>query len=107
LTLAKATPTVSTHKKKKCTFYPCFFSSRINLNPDNVVSKAKVSLRREKKLISLSISLPARTAAASGEKGDIPCAIKSALMKFLQSAYFGRKVLAKVVLPTPFGPAMM
>jgi hypothetical protein len=31
-----------------------------------------VSRRREKKMISLSISLPARTAAASGEKGDIP-----------------------------------
>jgi hypothetical protein len=31
-------------------------------------------------------------AAASGENGDIPWAIKSALTKFLQLAYFGRKL---------------
>jgi hypothetical protein len=48
-----------------------------------------------------------RTAAASGEKGDIPCAIRSALMEFLQLAYLGRNFRAKLVLPTPFGPAMI
>ena len=33
-----------------------------------------------------SMSLPARRAMVSGEKGDIPFAIRSELMKFLQSA---------------------
>src|SRR5690242_13215281 len=45
-------------------------------------------------------------AAASGKNGDIPFAIKSALVKFSQSAYLGRNVVANVVLPTPLGPAM-
>jgi hypothetical protein len=75
--------------------------------PSNLPIKpeAKVARRCAKNLISLSISLPARTAAASGEKGEIPSAIRSALMKFLQSVYLGRNVRANVVLPTPFGPA--
>jgi hypothetical protein len=53
------------------------------------------------------MSLPARTAADSGEKGEIPSAIRSAFMKFLQSAYLGRNVRANVVFQAPFGPAMM
>ena len=47
--------------------------------------------------------LPARMAAVSGENGDIPCAIKSALTKFVQFARLGRTSRAKVVLPAPFG----
>lgn len=57
--------------------------------------------------ISVSISLPARNATLSGEKGDKPAAIMSALMKFRQSAYFGRNSRANVVFPAPFGPAIM
>ena len=37
-------------------------------------------------LLPLLALLPARRAAVSGENGAIPCAIKSALTKFLQSA---------------------
>ncbi len=50
---------------------------------------------------------PARNAAVSGEKGDSPCVIRSAFTKFGQSAYFGRNSRANVVLPAPFGAAMM
>jgi hypothetical protein len=46
-------------------------------------------------------------AAVCGEKGEIPAAIRSALINQGQSASNGKKVLAKVVLPAPFGPAMM
>jgi hypothetical protein len=86
------------------------------LEPPNQAQIASARQRRlegkgdsapRKNSISLRTSLPARTAAASGENGDIPLAIKSALMKFWQFAYQGRNLLANVVLPTPFGPAIM
>ena len=46
-------------------------------------------------------------AAVSGAKGANPAAIKSALIKIGQLASFGRYSQAKVVLPAPFGPAMI
>lgn len=36
-------------------------------------------------------------------KREIPSAMRSALTKFLQFAYFGRNLRANVVLPIPFG----
>ena len=53
------------------------------------------------------MSLPARTIAREGENGESPSAIRSALTKRGQPASLGRYSLAKVVLPAPFGPAMM
>ncbi len=46
-------------------------------------------------------------AACSGVKGDNPSAIRSALTKKGQSASLTRNYLANVVLPAPFGPAMI
>ena len=43
----------------------------------------------------------------SGAKGDNPAAIKSAFTKLGKSASVGKNSRAKVVLPEPFGPAMM
>jgi hypothetical protein len=43
----------------------------------------------------------------SGAKGDNPAAIKSALIKLIQCATVGRYSKAKVVLPAPFGPAII
>ena len=51
--------------------------------------------------------LPALRAAFSGLNGDMPAAIKSALINLGQSASFGRNVRAKVVLPAPLGPAII
>src|ERR1041384_6534936 len=77
------------------------------IKPLKVVSKAKLSPRVTCLSISSNIIRPARIAADSGENGASPAAIKSALMKVGQSASLGRNCRAKVVLPAPFGPAMM
>ena len=52
-------------------------------------------------------SLPARIAARSGANGDNPIAIRSAFTKFGHRTYSGKNIRAKVVLPDPFGPAMI
>jgi hypothetical protein len=54
-----------------------------------------------------NINLAALIAANSGAKGDNPAAIKSALTKNGQPASLGKNSRAKVVLPAPFGPAMI
>jgi hypothetical protein len=46
-------------------------------------------------------------ASASGEKGEIPMAIKSAFTKYRQSVKRGKNSPAKVDLPAPLGPATM
>src|SRR5690606_28606321 len=71
------------------------------------VSNAKSSPRLAHRSISCSISRPARIAAVSGANGARPAAIRSALMKRGTLASAGRNDCAKVVLPAPFGPAMM
>lgn len=50
---------------------------------------------------------PAAIATVSGAKGEMPWAIKSALMNDGQLASSGRNSLANVVFPAPLGPAMM
>ena len=50
---------------------------------------------------------PARIAARPGSSGEIRAAIRSTLMKSGQFASRGRYSNANVVLPAPFGPAMM
>ena len=57
--------------------------------------------------ISSSIKRPALRDADSGLKGANPAAIKSALMNRRVCASAGKKSRANVVLPAPFGPAMM
>lgn len=42
----------------------------------------------------------------SGANGVMPCAMRSAFTKFLQSEYFGRNPWANVILPAPSGPAI-
>ena len=69
--------------------------------------EGEVSARAMQPSISSSITRPARTAAAFGANGDRPAAIRSALTKRGQCASSGRKARAKVVLPAPFGPAMI
>lgn len=56
---------------------------------------------------ALGNNRPARIAAVAGRTGDKPTAIRSALTKAGQSASLGRYSSAKVVLPAPFGPAMI
>jgi hypothetical protein len=109
-TRSSASSAFRNQRKKKCTAYPWLRRLRINFRwcrPESVVSNAKSSPRSIARSISMRNSLPARKAAASGEKGETPAAMRSALMKFLQSAKCGRNSRAKVVLPTPFGPAMI
>ena len=60
-----------------------------------------------RRLISFNISLPALIDAVSGANGAKPAAIKSAFTKIGQLASLGKYSRAKVVLPAPFGPAMM
>src|SRR6478736_7478132 len=50
---------------------------------------------------------PARIATASGLNGESPAAMRSAFTNAGHSASSGRNSRAKVVLPAPFGPAMM
>ena len=75
--------------------------------PESVVSKAKLLPAFTLALISFSISLPAFIDAVSGANGARPAAIKSAFTKIGQLASLGKYSRAKVVLPAPFGPAMM
>lgn len=54
-----------------------------------------------------SMRLPAASAANSGFSGDKPAAIKSAFTKGTMLASRSGNSRAKVVLPPPFGPAMI
>jgi hypothetical protein len=57
--------------------------------------------------LAATASLTAAVAANSGAKGDKPAAIRSALMKTVQCASWGKNSRAKGVLPAPLGPEMM
>lgn len=70
-------------------------------------SKENLSPRFVYSAIVSSINRPALKAASSGAKGDRPAAIRSAFTKLGNSASIGKNSRAKVVLPAPFGPAMM
>ena len=78
-------PTGRRHGSRTLGAFNCR-SKTMYARPERVVSKANDTRFLANARISLSIILPARTAAVSGEKGAIACAIKSAFTKFLQSA---------------------
>ena len=78
-----------------------------SLDPNRVVSNAKLVPAATHSSISSSIKRPALMDADSGLKGANPAAIKSALMKRRVCASAGKKSWVNVVLPAPFGPAMM
>ena len=76
-------------------------------NPFNVLSKAKSSRAAANRSNSVRNKRRALSAARSGFNGDRPAANKSAFTKRTTPASFGKNSRAKVVLPAPFGPAMM
>ncbi len=73
----------------------------------NVVSNAKLAPLATFAWICSSMIRPACTAALSGSNGESPRAIKSAFTNSKTPASCGKNVDANVVLPAPFGPAMM
>ena len=77
------------------------------MTPDKVVSNPKSLRLLARSRIYSSNNLPACIAAASGENGERPPAMRSALTNCLHRAYFGRNLRAKVVFPEPLGPATM
>jgi hypothetical protein len=76
-----------------------------NTNTGFSPSKAKSSRQTMCSSISCRKIRLAEISCRSGSSGDSPAAIKSALIKRVQPATFGRYSNAKVVLPAPLGPA--
>ena len=72
-----------------------------------MVSNAKLVPAATHSSISSSIKRPALRDADYGLKGANPAAIKFVLMKRRVCASAGKKSRANVVLPAPFGPAMI
>ena len=83
----------------------CLHLCSKNVRPLNVDSSANISRRPINSRSSLSRSLPALNATASGLSGDNPRAISSAFKNRI-TPMLGRNSLAKVVLPAPLQPAI-
>ena len=99
-----ARPASGIHKKKRWILYPFLLRdlNRLRYNlPESFVSKAKSTPWFANWWICSRTSLPAFIAAAPGEKGESPCAIRSALIKWGHFMYSGRNLTANVVLPDP------
>ena len=93
-----------------CIRYPAAFHRLIlprYVKPLRVLSNAKSTCILASRSSSARKSRPAAKAANSGRRGESPAASRSALTKWTTPASRGRNSRANVVLPAPFGPAMM
>lgn len=83
---------------------PLFQAS--DISKPAVLSKAKSFSAATRRSNSERNNRPAAIRPEAGSRGERPAASKSALTK-LRICSRGKKVLANVVLPAPFGPAMI
>ena len=100
----------SRKKNIRCTLYPNACARRTRCTYERVarvVSMAKSTRWGRSSSMRCNMMRPAWMATSVGANGDSPRAISSALTKFGQRSTFGSRLNDAVVLPAPFGPAII